>query len=142
MNLVEVEKSYDYFADLLRIRSSLLSSAIDFEAKSASTEMAPQARECRDQLLIDLKETRKNSLIISILVHEEMTKEAERLVRVPTELAKVIRASTRLEQAAQQADLLIEQQEKKQAENLQPKESATFAAIKRFLEQHEREQRD
>src|SRR5690242_19346271 len=107
MNLTEAEKSYDYFAELLKTQSGLLGIAIDSEAKSAATEMAVQAIECRKQLLIDLKETRKNSLIIEILIRNEMTREAARLVFAPAELAKVNSASARLEQAAQQADLLI-----------------------------------
>jgi hypothetical protein len=141
VNLSEAEKSFDYFANLLKMQSSLLSLAVDWEAKSASTEMAPQAREGRNQALIDLKETRKNSLVLSILVGKAMAKEAERLVSVPMELAKVIRASTRLAQAGQQADFLIEQQEKKLAEDSKPEqESPTAMAIRKYLEKHDRGQ--
>jgi hypothetical protein len=140
MNLGEAEKSFDYFTDLLQVQSTMLTVAADLEAKSASPEMAPQARETRVQALLNLEVTQKNSLIIGIIVHKEMTRHAELLISMPMELAKVTAASTRMRQAERKAQSLIEQQEKKQAEDLAPKVSATSKAISEFLEKHEREQ--
>jgi hypothetical protein len=141
MDLNEAEKSFDYFADLLKMQCSQLTLASDMAAKAASTEMAVQARENRNQALASLQESHKNSLIFSIVVRKEMGKQAARLVCVPLELAKVIAASNRLVQASQEAHLLIEAQREKHAQESKPAQpSETVKAISAFLEKHEREQ--
>ncbi len=91
MDLNEAEKSFDYFTDLLKMQCAQMTLALDMEAKAASTEMAAQATEVRNQALASLQELYKNAQILSILVCEEMGKQAARLVCVPLELAKVMR---------------------------------------------------
>ena len=86
MDLNEAEKSFDYYANLLKMQCALLSRASEMEVTAASTEMALRASEVRNKLLADLEESRKNSLILSILVCEEMAKEAQQLICVPMEL--------------------------------------------------------
>ena len=125
MDLNEAEKSFDYFTDLLKMHCAQLTVALDMEAKAASTEMAAQATEVRNQALASLQESYKNAQILSILVCQEMGKQAARLVCVPLELANVSAASNRLVQASQQANSLIEEQEKKRAQKTEPKESET-----------------
>jgi len=135
MDLNEAEKSFDYFADLLKMQCTKLTVASDMEVKAASTQMAAQASETRNQVLASLEESCKNSQILSIIVLKEMTKQAEQLICVPLELAKVTAALNRLKQASHQAHLLIEEQEKRQAQKTEPKQpSETAMAIRRFLE--------
>ena len=88
MDLNEAEKSFDYYANLLKMQCALLSRAPEMEVTAASTEMALRASEVRNKLLADLEKSRKNSLILSILVCEEMAKEAQQLICVPMELQR------------------------------------------------------
>ena len=109
MNLHEAEKSFDYFAERLKVQCAQLTHAAETAAAAAaSTELAERARETKDLALANLKDSLRNSLALSIVIHEALTKEADQSVRNPMQLAKVITASTRLEQAALQARALVE----------------------------------
>jgi hypothetical protein len=132
MDLSEAEKSLEHFAELLKVECALLSLIV---VEDASTEAASRARELRKQALINLRESRKNSLVISILVSKAIAERAEQLIWVPEKLAKVLTASNRLAQASHEAHRLIEEQEKNMIQKSEPKQpSATSIAIAAFLE--------
>ena len=55
MDLNEAEKSFDYFANLLKMQCALLSRASEMEVTAASTEMALRASEVRNKVLAELE---------------------------------------------------------------------------------------
>ena len=132
MDLNEAEKSFDYYANLLKMQCALLSRASEMEVTAASTEMAPRASEASNKVLADLEESRRNSLVLSLVVQEEMDKEVPPCV---IELAKVMAAANRLAQVSQQADLLIAEQKKKQAQKTEPQQPSAMARTIRELRQ-------
>jgi hypothetical protein len=135
MNLREAEKSLNYFADLLNMRSALLRSAVALEARAGSVVMASQATEDRQQLFTQLQESYKDAQILSILLYKEMGKQAERLFCAPKETAKVLTALKRVREAEEQARPLLDEQERILAQKSElEQESATSRAIRKFRE--------
>jgi hypothetical protein len=130
MDLKEAEKSLDYFANLLKMRCTLLSRTSDMEVTAAPTEMALRVSEVKNKVLADLEESRRNSLVLSIVVQEEIAKEVQPCVM---ELAKVMAAANRLTQVSQQADLLIAEQKKKQAQKTEPQQPSALSIAIREL---------
>ena len=104
--------------------------ASDMEVTAASTEMALQVSEVQIKYSLIWKNSRRNSLVLSLVVQEEMAKEVQPCVM---ELAKVMAAANRLTQVSQQADLLIAEQKKKQAQKTEPQQPSALSMAIREL---------
>lgn len=132
MDLQEAIKSCDFYTRLLDLTCSRYRFVLGLD--EASKQFEPQSTDL-NQVITDLELSHRESLVLSILLSEEMAKEAAHLVCKPGELAELLEAKNRMSSASQKAGALLEEhQQKEAAKNAPPQKSATAAAIDAFLE--------
>jgi len=136
MDLEEARISLGSYADELRLRCDLHSLAVDLAKKEKTAgSLQQRARALIDQSVGELRRLEKETIILCILLDEEIAQRADRYVRLPHEFAKVLEAKNRVTPLLQQVGTLLQDHDHREAvKNEPPKEGEVAAAVRRYYE--------
>lgn len=141
IDLREARISLDSYAARLELHSLQFGLAVSLrEVEKRTPDAEPTATSMIDNAAVELKQVRRESIVLSILISQAIENERASCSFSPHEIANLVKAQNRIATVWHKVRTLLDKYDLEKIEKkAPPKESEAARAIREFLEKHRAE---